>query len=603
MLKDLNLADDAPWRERFRAPVIAWSNIATQNPGHGIVCTNKDGIYQLYAWEVETGNLRRVTDAAAGLIMGFISADGNWIYYLHDTRGAGSEIGHYYRVPFAGGTPQDFTPHLPEYASFYFTETYIGNRFGFTAANQMGFHIYVVDHTSGEALLHYESGALSVGPNLSHSGEIAVIATTEKSGTTDYSIEAYDVETGTKLGELWDGVGTSIQPVGFVPRAGDMRYLATTNKSGYARPLIWNPRTGERTDITLPELSGEVYPQDWTEDGQYLLLMHLHQAQYQLYLYDVPAQKLIRLNHPAGTYSAAYFSHHGTIFACLQDSTHPARQIELALPTGELKRTVLSAGTPPEGRRWQSVSYTSADGTPIQAWLVTPEGEGPFPTIVHTHGGPTAVMTEMYLPACQAWVDHGFAWFSINYRGSVTFGKDFEKAILGNLGDLEVEDVAAGVQWLIDNNVAMPDSIMKTGGSYGGYLTLQSLGKKPDLWAGGMAVVAIADWRLMYEDQAETLRGYQRALFGGTPDEKPEATAKSSPITYADKVKAPLLVIQGKNDTRCPARQMQTYEATLNELGKSIQIEWFDAGHGSRAMEQQIEHQEMMLRFAYRVLG
>ncbi len=603
MLKDLSLAADAPWRERYRAPVIAWSNIATQNPQHGLVCTNRDGIYQLYAWEVATGTLRRVTDAAAGLINGYISADGNWIYYLHDARGAGSEIGHYYRVPFAGGTPEDFTPQLPEYASFYFAETVTGNHFGFMAANQTGFHIYVVDHASGEALLHYESGALSVGPNLSYAGEIAVIATTEKSGSTDYSIEAYDVVTATKLGELWDGFGTSIQPVGFIPRAGDMRYLATTNKSGYARPLIWNPRTGERLDIALPELSGEVYPQDWTEDGQYLLLMQLHQAQYQLYLYDVPAQKLITLNHPAGTYSAAYFSHRHTIFACLQDSTNPARQVELELLTGELKQTLLMAGTPPAGRRWQSVTYPSSDGTPIQAWLVTPEGAGPFPTIVHTHGGPTAVMTETYAPGCQAWVDHGFAWFSINYRGSVTFGKDFEKAILGNLGDLEVEDIAAGVQWLIANNIAMPDSILKTGGSYGGYLTLQSLGKKPDLWAGGMALVAIGDWRLMYEDQAETLRGYQRALFGGTPDEKPEAITKSSPITYAQNVKAPLFVIQGKNDTRCPARQMQAYESKLTEMGKSIYIEWFDAGHGSKAMEQQIEQQEMMLRFAYRVLG
>jgi len=145
--------------------------------------------------------------------------------------------------------------------------------------------------------------------------------------------------------------------------------------------------------------------------------------------------------------------------------------------------------------------------------------------------------------------------------------------------------------------------VLVTGWSYGGYLTLQSLGTRPELWAGGMAGIAIADWGVMYEDEAETLRGYQRGLFGGAPKDVPEATRTSSPITYADQVRAPVLVIQGSNDTRCPARQMHGYEDKMKSLGKSIQVEWFDAGHGSRAQEQSIKHQEMMMNFAYRVLG
>ena len=162
--------------------------------------------------------------------------------------------------------------------------------------------------------------------------------------------------------------------------------------------------------------------------------------------------------------------------------------------------------------------------------------------------------------------------------------------------------MAVAHKWLVDSGIAVPDAVFLTGGSYGGYLTLQAIGRRPELWAGGMAAVAIADWRLLYEDQAETLRGYQRALFGGTPDEIPEATKASSPITYAENIIAPLLVIQGRNDTRCPGRQMEVYEAKLKSLGKPIRVHWFDAGHGSRAQEQQIEHQEMMMRFAYEVL-
>jgi dipeptidyl aminopeptidase/acylaminoacyl peptidase len=118
-----------------------------------------------------------------------------------------------------------------------------------------------------------------------------------------------------------------------------------------------------------------------------------------------------------------------------------------------------------------------------------------------------------------------------------------------------------------------------------------------------MAEIAIGDWKTMYEDQSDSLRGYQRALFGGTPDEVPEATRRSSPITYAENIRAPILVIQGENDTRTPARQLRLYEEKLKSLGKQIQVHWFNAGHGSMAQEQQIEHQELQLNFAYRVLG
>ncbi len=599
MLKELDVSDDALWKQRFRTPVIAWSAIATQNPERGIVCTNKDGIYQLYAWDVPSGDLTQLTHHSAGVVFGVISADGESIYHLDDKEG--NELGHFVRIPFTGGVGEDLTPDMPDYASWYITESHNGEVVGFTAAaKEWGFRVYVQDK-QGNILFTYENTAQSAGPNLSYDGSIAVIANNERSGSTDMMLEAYDVKSGKKLGELYDGDDVSVNPIGFMPKAGSEEYLAKTTKSGFGRPVIWNPRTGERRDIELSELDGEITPWDWTEDGRYLLLSQLNQAEYQLHLYDLEDDALITLNHPSGTFSGGYFTPDG-IYINMQDSQQPSRLVKLDM-NGNVLETVLKSGDAPSAKKWESVTYESADGTAIQAWLVTPDGDAPFPTIVHTHGGPTAVMTDNFSPALQAWVDHGFAVFSINYRGSVTFGKAFEKSIHGHLGEYEVQDIEAGVHWLIENNIAHPEMILKTGGSYGGYLTLMSLGKTPDLWAGGMAVVAIADWVLMYEDQAETLRAYQTALFGGTPEEKPEAMAKSSPITYAEKVKAPIQVIQGENDTRCPSRQMKAYEDKMTGLNKHLEMVWFNAGHGSRAMEQSIEHQELKMRFAYRVLG
>ena len=74
-----------------------------------------------------------------------------------------------------------------------------------------------------------------------------------------------------------------------------------------------------------------------------------------------------------------------------------------------------------------------------------------------------------------------------------SFGKDWEQSIYGRLGDLEVQDMAGAHSYLVERGVAKPDQILLTGGSYGGYLTLQALGVRPELWAGGMGVVAIAD--------------------------------------------------------------------------------------------------------------
>jgi dipeptidyl aminopeptidase/acylaminoacyl peptidase len=218
------------------------------------------------------------------------------------------------------------------------------------------------------------------------------------------------------------------------------------------------------------------------------------------------------------------------------------------------------------------------------------------------HGGPEGVMSEVFGPMSQCWLDHGLAYLTINYRGSTTFGRDFLEKIWGNLGHWEVEDMVAARAWLIDRGIAKSEQVFLTGWSYGGYLTLQALGTHPDLWAGGMAGIAVADWAIAHADTTDTLRSVRALRFGGTPDQIPERYAASSPITYAEKVKVPVLIIQGRNDTRTPPRSIEMYEAKMKSLGKDIQVHWFDAGHGSLSVEQNIEFQELMLRFAYRVL-
>lgn len=612
MTKELCVDDTAPWKQRFRASAILWTQLAKAAPTRGLAASNRSGVYQLYAWDVPTGELTQLTDRPEGMLFGVLSPDGRYVYYLDDR--LGNEIGHYVRVPFEGGEPQDVTPDMPPYASFGLTVSLAGNLIGFTLANPGGFHLYCIDlgpeSTIGTPQLIYQSKSLAFGPFLSHNGEIAVMASTERTGMQHYSLIAFDTASGEQIGELWDGPENSLEAIAFSPVIGDLRLLATTNRTGVKKPLIWNPHTGERADLALNGLEGEIIPLDWSSDGERILLCQFDCAVQQLYTYDLMSDRLTLLDHPSGTFgflgaAGTYWGPEGEIFAHWQDSTHPPQLVALDDETGVQMRTVLAAGEVPLSNPWKSITFTSSDGQEIQGWLGLPDGEGPFPTVLHTHGGPEAVMTEAFSPDSQAWLDHGFAFLTINYRGSTTFGKEFQEQIWGNPGYWEVKDMVAARNWLVEQGIAEHDQILLTGWSYGGYLTLQALGKRPDLWGGGMAGIAIADWAIMYEDSADTLKGYQVAFFGGTPEEKPKEYAASSPITYAKNVAAPVLIIQGHNDTRTTPRQVEMYEEKMKSLGKSIKVHWFDAGHmGSFAqVEQSIEHQELVLRFAYRILG
>ncbi len=603
MLQQPQLEADASWKQRFRR-VTTRTQIAKANPQRGLAASNRTGVSQLYAWDVATGELHQLTDRAGGVPGGVIAPDARWIFYLDDQQG--NEIGHWVRVPFAGGPPEDITPELPLYASWGLSLNRTSSIIGVSVANDNGFQLYALpveaDDTIGEPQALFQTNKLMLGPALSYDGSVAVVAVPQGTGGLHFKLVALDLRSGAHLAELSDGADTSVEMKMFAPLPDDMRILGTSNRSGNSRPLLWNPRTGERADLLLPGVEGEVQPEDWSADGQHILLCQYRQAVQQLYLYNVLDNTAQKLEHPRGVFEGVYFGPDGQIFAHWQDATHPPQLIALDAQTGKLLRTVLIPGEVPPSRPWRSMTFPSTDGTPIQGWLALPEGDGPFPTILDTHGGPTAVMMEYYSAGAQAWLDHGYAFATINYRGSTTFGREFEQQIWGDVGHWEVEDMVAAQRWLVDQGISAPDQILLTGWSYGGYLTLQALGKRPELWAGGLAGIAIADWAIQYEDSAETLKGYLLALLGGTPDEKPELYAAASPITYVERVQAPVLVIQGSNDSRCPPRPMCMYEARMKELGKQIEVHWFDAGHGLYVVDQAIQHQELMLEFAYRVL-
>ena len=604
------------WKKRVAAPSSAGVQVARLAPERGIIAKDHQGVLQLHAWEVSSGQFRPITDKPSGVTFGMLSPGGEYVYYMDDTKG--SEIGQYVRVPYNGGPPENVAPALAPYSastiafpqpSLAFSAS--GNAFVFLFNNADGYNLCRLeigpDGTLGAPKLLYTTRWLFRAPLLSEDGWIAVVAASERTQKQQYHLFAFDAH-GQRLNTLEDGPESSLEPVAFSPIPGDTRVAASSDRTGSRRPLLWNAATGEVTNIDLPGVDGDVVPVNWSPDGKRLLLCQTFQAAQRLHLYDLAAGTTIRLNHPPGSFPifgslGPNFGPDGhEIWAQWGNAQTPSHLVALDGTTGEYLRDVLPPADLPLGRPVRSVQFPSSDGVLVQGWLCVPEGVGPFPTVISVHGGPHDVVMESFGMGSM-WAENGFAWLTVNFRGSTTFGREFLQKIWGDAGHWELEDMVAAREYLISEGIADPNKVLVTGGSYGGYMTLLALGKRPELWAGGMGLVAIADHTLTWEDSSGLLQGITTASFGGTPTEKPDLYRTSSPITYAEAVTAPLLVIQGKNDTRCPPRQMEVYEAKMRELGKDIEVVWFDAGHGSGDPKQIIGWYEKMLAFAKRVIG
>jgi hypothetical protein len=113
MITPIDLSENAPWKQRARAAYIARAHFARSNPARGLVVHNKSGSFQVYAWDTTSGELRQLTTRTNNTLVGWISPNGQHLYFLNDQ--GGNEQGHLTRVPFEGGELEDVTPNLPLY--------------------------------------------------------------------------------------------------------------------------------------------------------------------------------------------------------------------------------------------------------------------------------------------------------------------------------------------------------------------------------------------------------------------------------------------------------------------------------------------------------
>lgn len=557
-----------------------------------VITQDVDGL-SMSLWNGSTQELMPV-DFPQVTYASTVTTDGAYILDLHDP--TGSEVGHLHAFPLVGGSvvgdAVDLTPGRAPYSVRGLDSSLDGQTNLVTVADDDGFAAILTsvdDPQSHRVIFHSPHEAWS--GILSADAEFAAVETTAHNpGLRRFAVTVVNVATAEVVATLSDGPVGPVRPVRFAQQPGDARLMVSTEASGFARPAVWNPLSGERTDIPFTDLVGDVVPLDWHSATGRLLVVHINEGIHELYEHDVNSGESVRLAHPPGCFFepdtgseypviwASYYAPNGARRLVRGRWDSP---LEILESTGSSTPTAVMRATPvPPGAALSSHMITSADSTRVQLWVGVPaDAAGRKGTILEVHGGPNLVTVDRYDAIPQAWIDDGWVYASLNYRGSVTFGREFREKFWGHVGEGEIDDIEAAVDWLEQHNLATRESLFITGASYGGFLTLMALGKLPDRFAGGLAHVALADWVSAYDQMSPPLQTAWRGFIGATYEDDPQRWHDASPISYVDALRAPVWLNQGEFDTRTPPRQAARYAEAVKACGGDALLDWFPGGH------------------------
>jgi dipeptidyl aminopeptidase/acylaminoacyl peptidase len=255
------------------------------------------------------------------------------------------------------------------------------------------------------------------------------------------------------------------------------------------------------------------------------------------------------------------------------------------------------------------ITYTARDGLEIHGYLTIPLGQKPrnLPLVVMPHGGPWVRDIWGYDPLVQMLANRGYAVLQMNYRGSAGYGAKFSKKGEREVGGAIQQDIDDATRWAIAKRVADPKRIAIVGASYGGYSALYALGKSIDLYCCGISIAGVTDWLSIYENASDPEYQFAREHWIreiGDPEKDEERLKAISPVNFADKIVAPLLIIQGKEDNIVPPKQAKKIIAALEKAGRKPQSLFIaDEGHGFRKEKSRLQEYKAIEAFLAKHLG
>jgi len=251
------------------------------------------------------------------------------------------------------------------------------------------------------------------------------------------------------------------------------------------------------------------------------------------------------------------------------------------------------------------VRFPSFDGLEIPAIYYKPHTASPenrAPAMVWVHGGPGGQTRIGFSELIQYLTNHGYAILAVNNRGSGGYGKTFHRMDDRNHGDKDLRDCIYGKKYLQTLDYIDPDKIGIIGGSYGGFMTMAAMTLHPDEFQVGVNIFGVTNWIRTLKSIPPHWEAFKEALYAemGDPysEEEAERLHRISPVFHGDKVKNPVMVLQGANDIRVLQAESDDMVAAVKANNVPVEYVIFtDEGHGFRKKENQIKGHRQIREF------
>jgi dipeptidyl aminopeptidase/acylaminoacyl peptidase len=345
------------------------------------------------------------------------------------------------------------------------------------------------------------------------------------------------------------------------------------------------------------EISGESF----SPDGKFLTYTANVDGNADVYLYAIASGKARALPLPKGVNQAAGrpspFTRDGSRMLYAHNGpTAPGDLWIYNMADGkyrELTQSLVGGVRAEDMVEPYLVHYPSKDGKwTISAFVYVPYNlprNGQHPAIVLVHGGPTAQTMNNFNRFVQYMANQGYLVIAPNYRGSTGYGREFREANLFDMGGGDLQDVLAAADWIQQTGYVDPKKLILMGGSYGGYMTMMGVTKAPEMWAAGVPIVPFVNWFTEIEHEDPVLQQSDLATMGDLVKNK-ALYEDRSPINFVDRIKAPLYLLAGGNDPRCPKEEAQQVVDAVKKRGGVIEYKVYEnEGHGFAKVENQID--------------
>jgi dipeptidyl aminopeptidase/acylaminoacyl peptidase len=333
------------------------------------------------------------------------------------------------------------------------------------------------------------------------------------------------------------------------------RLTWTENVDGDTEIVLYDVASKQKTALPLPvgvnELAGSVT--SFSPDGQRLLYYHNGPTSpNDVWAYDFGSRQSTQLTH----------------------------SLLAGLSSGDMVEPFL-------------VHYPSRDGKwQISAFVYVPHNaprDHTHPAIVYVHGGPQSQTINNFNRVVQYLANQGYLVIAPNYRGSSGYGKEFLDADRFDMGGADLQDVLAAADWIQQTGYVDPKKLVVMGGSYGGYMSMMALTKAPGVWAAGVPIVPFVNWFTEVQNEDPLLREYDLTTMGD-PVRNKTLWEDRSPINFVDRIKAPVLLLAGGNDPRCPKSEAQQVADAIKKRGGTAELKIYEnEGHGFARVENQID--------------